>query len=144
MSLKSIPIPKRTYYAVSILRCSRIVRPGGDPPVPTNNDLKQLAKLRLQEAEHLHRKKLYDGCVYLCGYVVEFALKARICKILKLHEYPDKGEVGRIFKTHDVAGLKLCAGLREKMTMSKYKPHFDKYSAATAGEREQRYSPMGT
>jgi len=112
--------------------------------VPTNNDLKQLAKLRLQEAEHLHRKKLYDGCVYLCGYVVEFALKARICKILKLHEYPDKGEVGRIFKTHDFAVLKLFAGLQEEMTIAKNKPLFDNWSTATAWKPEQRYSPIGT
>jgi len=76
----------------------------------TRNDLKKLARLRLKEAESLYRQGLYDGCVYLCGYVVECALKARICKFLKLSKYPSD-EHGKIFKTHNFGILKLLAGL---------------------------------
>src|SRR5712691_3885633 len=90
-------------------------------------------------------ERSFTTAVFTCvGYVVEFALKARICKILKLHEYPDKGEVGRIFKTHDFAVLKLFAGLQEEMTIAKNKPLFDNWSTATAWKPEQRYSPIGT
>jgi len=39
-----------------------------------------LAKLRLREAEHLYNSGMYDGCVYLSGYVVEFALKAAFAR----------------------------------------------------------------
>ncbi|RLC04104.1 MAG: hypothetical protein DRI57_28560 [Deltaproteobacteria bacterium] len=56
--------------------------------MPTRNELKELAKLRLKEAETLFNAGLYDGSAYLCGYVTEFALKARICKLLGIDEYP--------------------------------------------------------
>lgn len=83
----------------------------------TREDLKKLAKQRLAEAQELYRKGLYDGCAYLCGYVVECALKARICRYLKLKEYPSSGEYGRIFKTHDFELLKLLAGLEGEIAI---------------------------
>jgi hypothetical protein len=46
--------------------------------MPTRNDLKELAKLRLAEAETLYHAGYYDGATYLCGYAVEFALKATL------------------------------------------------------------------
>ena len=75
----------------------------GEEKSLSRNDLKKLAKLRLKEAEHLYRKGLFDGCLYLCGYAIEFALKARICRALKLREYP----VEQYFKTHDRNRLRL-------------------------------------
>jgi len=68
--------------------------------MPTRNELKQLAKTRLQEAKTLFDKGLYDGACYLAGYVIELALKARICKILDLTEYLQSGEISRAFKIH--------------------------------------------
>jgi hypothetical protein len=87
---------------------------------------------------------MYDGCVYLSGYVVEFALKARICKILDLEEYPDKGDSGKIFKTHDFEILLLLAGLQKEVSLTKNKALFDNWSTATKWKPEQRYSPAGT
>lgn len=110
----------------------------------TRKELQLLAKLRLAEAEHLYTKKLYDGAVYLCGYVVEFALKARICKLLKLTNYPDSGEMGRFFRTHDFDVLKFLGGLTGDITVSKNKALFDNWSTATSWKPEQRYSPRGT
>ena len=110
----------------------------------TRKELQQLAKLRLAEAEHLYAKKLYDGAVYLSGYVVEFALKARICKLLKLPNYPESGEISRFFKTHDFDVLKFLAGLAGDITVSKNKPLFDNWSTATSWKPEQRYLPKGT
>jgi HEPN domain-containing protein len=54
----------------------------------TREDLRELSRLRLREAEVLYKAHLYDGCVYLAGYAVELALKARICRLLHIKEYP--------------------------------------------------------
>ena len=43
----------------------------------TRKELKELALLRLSEAETLFAAGLYDGAGYICGYVLELALKAR-------------------------------------------------------------------
>ena len=110
----------------------------------TRNDLRRLARLRLKEAEHLYSEELYDGCVYLCGYVVECALKARICKFLGLAAYPADGEHGRIFKTHNFGILKLLAGLEGEITIAKNKKLFNNWSTATKWDTEQRYAPAGT
>ena len=48
----------------------------------SRNDLKKISKTRLKEAKTLCDNKLYDGAMYLYGYVIETALKARICKVL--------------------------------------------------------------
>jgi HEPN domain-containing protein len=43
----------------------------------TRQQLQELARTKLKEAEALYSAGFFDGCVYLCGYVVELALKAR-------------------------------------------------------------------
>jgi HEPN domain-containing protein len=48
-----------------------------------------LAAVRLREAEVLFDAALYDGSYYLCGYVVELALKACVCRHLGVDEYPE-------------------------------------------------------
>jgi HEPN domain-containing protein len=138
--LKSIPILAFQYYAVPFYDVTGLPVWGWSP-VPTRIDLKTLAKLRLQEAEHLYKEGLYDGCVYLCGYVVEFALKARICKVLGLSDYPEdlKG-----FKTHNFDELKVIAGLKEIITIAKNTALFNNWSTATKWKPEQRYLPLGT
>ena len=110
----------------------------------TRDDLKKLAKQRVKEAEELYRKHLYDGCIYLCGYVVECALKARICRYLKIREYPTGGKYGRIFKTHDFELLKLLGGLEGEITITKNKSLFENWSAATKWQPEERYRKSGT
>ena len=76
-------------------------------------DLQQLAKIRLEEAEALEAVGKYDGCIYLCGYVAEMALKACVCKSLNVSDYPDNENGTRLlFRTHDFSQLTLLAGLR--------------------------------
>ena len=75
----------------------------------TSKELQELAQLRLREAEALYAAGFYDGCVYLCGYVVELALKACICATLAIPGYPDT----RPFLTHDFKELTLFAGLQK-------------------------------
>jgi hypothetical protein len=73
--------------------------------------------------------------------VVEFALKARICKVLRLSAYPEdlKG-----FKTHNFDELKVVAGLKEVITIRKNTTLFNNWSTATKWTPEQRYLPLGT
>ncbi len=79
----------------------------------TRQQLRELALLRLQEAEVLFGTELYDGCAYLCGYVIELALKARICATLGVNEYPEKGSRLRdAMKSHVLDDLGLLAGMK--------------------------------
>ncbi len=84
--------------------------------MPTKEELKELAKLRLKEAETLFDAELYDGAVYLCGYAVEFALKARICQLLEVNEYPSYGRLKTAYAVHDLSQLLLLSGLKNKMS----------------------------
>lgn len=105
----------------------------------TREELKDLAQLRLREAEALFAAGLYDGCVYLCGYVVELALKAVVCATLAISEYPNE----QMFKTHEFTKLTLLAGLQEQITAAN--PALLKnWSVATEWESEWRYKPVGT
>lgn len=112
--------------------------------MPTRKELQELAKLRLKEAEHLYKQGLYDGCVYLCGYVVEFALKARICRVLKLDKYPDEGRFSELFKKHDFELLRRLAGLEQSKDLSKGTALGTNWSIATEWSPERRYTPAGT
>lgn len=106
----------------------------------TRRELQELSALRLQEAEVLFAAQLYDGCVYLCGYVVELALKARICAILDIEEYPDRRQH---FKTHDFDELKLLAGLEREITGANSQL-LGNWSVATEWKPEWRYQPVGS
>jgi HEPN domain-containing protein len=105
----------------------------------TRAELRELAQLRLNEAEALFAAGFYDGCVYLCGYVVESALKAVICATLTIPEYPEE----QMFRTHKFKELTLLAGLRDQVTLAK--PELVKnWSIATDWKPEWRYQPKGT
>jgi len=107
----------------------------------TRKELQDLAQLRLREAEALFAAGLYDGCVYLCGYVVELALKAVICATLAIPEYPD----GPAFWTHKFKELTLLAGLQEEIKITPTNPALLKnWSVATDWRPEWRYQPAGT
>lgn len=110
----------------------------------TRDELRALAALRLEEAEALFEARLYDGCVYLCGYVVELALKAVICNVLGVQDYPDKrsGRIGEAFKTHDFDDLRLLAGLQNESALS-VGPVFVNWSTATEWKPDVRYRPVG-
>lgn len=107
--------------------------------MPTRDELRELALLRLLEAETLFKAELYDGCVYLCGYVIEFALKACICQTLSITAYPDN----RAFLTHDFDELRLLAGLQEQINIWSGQL-LGNWSVATDWKPEWRYQRKGT
>jgi len=108
---------------------------------PTRRQLQDLAKLRLREAEVLYDAGLYDGSIYLAGYAVELALKARICRLLRLADYPVN--LGSSFKVHDFEQLKVLAGLDSEIDFNKNAELYDNWSRAILWDPEQRYEPPG-
>lgn len=109
-------------------------------PLP-REQLQQLARLRLREAEALYQAGLYDGCVYLAGYAVELALKARICRLLGLKNYPL--EPAQAFKIHDLEQLTILAGLSTQIDATKNLDLFNNWSHAIKWNPEQRYEASG-
>ena len=102
-------------------------------------DLRKIAKARLKDAEILYDSQQYDGATYLCGYAVEMALKASICKVLHWDEYT-LGKGYGTFKTHD---LDILLHLSGKETRIK-KEYFSAWSHVTTWEPEMRYKPVGS
>jgi HEPN domain len=109
----------------------------------TRKQLQELALLRLQEAEVLFAAGLFEGCVYLCGYVVEFALKARICANLGLSEYPEKGSrLREAMKSHVMDDLGLLAGMVHELTTNR-PVLLANWSTVNDWKPEWRYEPKG-
>lgn len=107
----------------------------------TRRELQKLACLRLKEAEALFDAGCYDGAAYLCGYVVELALKAAICATLGVDEYPEE-RLKRAFSTHNFEDLKLLAGMDQAFTSSSML--LANWSVASKWRPERRYEPEGT
>jgi len=75
----------------------------------SHEQLKEIAKRRLKDAKILHGEKSYTGALYLCGYSIELALKAIICKNL---------DPGTIFSTSHIPST-----LEEFKSIEKLKTH---------------------
>jgi len=114
--------------------------------MPERKEFKELAKIRLEETKALFDCGLYDGSCYLAGYVIEFALKARICRILDLEKYPDTGEISKSFKTHKLDILLKLAGLERKFAEAKaLNPSLlTNWSLVTEWNESFRYMPVGS
>ncbi|HEV8552517.1 MAG TPA: HEPN domain-containing protein [Casimicrobiaceae bacterium] len=110
--------------------------------LPTQ-EVRRIAAARLSDAKVLFAAKRYDGAVYLCGYAVELALKARICKTLKWTGYPESNkefETLKSFKVHDLDVLLRLTG-RERVIKTTL---FVEWSAVAAWNPEARYKPIGS
>ena len=109
----------------------------------TRSDLTKIARARLRDAEVLYRSRRYDGAVYLCGYAVEIALKARICQALSWPEYPSTGgefQNYQSFRTHNLDVLLRLSGAEEKVKTTL----MTEWSAVAAWDPEARYKPIGS
>lgn len=106
-------------------------------------ELESIAEARVQDAEALYEAGRYDGAIYLCGYGIEVALKARICRTLGWSGYPStKSEFQNYqsFRTHDLDVLLRLSGLEVKV-----KTRFlADWSIVAAWDPEIRYKPIGT
>jgi HEPN domain-containing protein len=107
------------------------------------SDIRRLARARLADAEVLLAAGRFDGAVYVVGYAVEIALKARICKTLRWPEFPTtQGEFKELtsFKTHKLPILLRLSG-RETFIKTKY---LAEWSSVAAWDTDTRYRPAGT
>ena len=113
--------------------------------MPSRLDFIKISQIRLIEVKVLTRKRLYDGAKYLAGYVIEAALKARICKILD-SDYPESGEISKSFLTHKIDILIKLGGLQkqlddELLANINFKTN---WSIVTNWSESFRYKPFGS
>jgi hypothetical protein len=113
--------------------------------MPSRQDFIKISNLRLIEVKVLNRKRLYDGAKYLSGYVIEAALKARICSILD-SDYPEIGEISRSFMTHKFDILIKLGGLQNQLDneLSANINFKTNWSIVTNWSESYRYKPFGS
>lgn len=106
-------------------------------------DLKALARARLADAEALLDAGRFDGAAYLSGYVVELALKARICRTLKWSGFPEKRsefEGLQSFKTHDLDVLLRLSAREQYIKVNLFR----EWAVVSQWNPETRYRAVGT
>lgn len=106
-------------------------------------EMKNLCIARLEDAKVLFNNSRYDGAFYVCGYVVEVALKISICQTLGWSGYPSiKKEFDGLssFKTHD---LEILLHLSGRETEIKEK-HLSEWSVVVSWDPEIRYSAQNS
>lgn len=105
-------------------------------------DLVRIAEERLKDAEALLAAGRYDGAIYLGGYVVELALKSRICRTLNWKGFPhtrNEFQNFQSFRTHTLDVLLALAGVEEKIKTG----YLAEWSAVASWDPEARYNPIG-
>jgi len=108
----------------------------------STKDLRVIARARLRDAQVLLKAKRFDGAVYLSGYAVELALKARICRTLKWREFPQSGrefEDFRSLRTHSLEVLLKFSGVEERVTAKRAA----EWSVVADWDPEKRYQAIG-
>jgi HEPN domain-containing protein len=107
------------------------------------SDLRGIARARLKDSVALFDRGRYDGANYLCGYAVELALKARICRTLNWLGFPStRAEFSayQSFRTHSLDILLTLSGWEQK-TLSRYPTE---WSVVVDWDPELRYTIAGT
>ena len=74
-------------------------------------DFQKLTGERLKDAQALLLKHRYSGAYYLCGYVIECALKACIAKRTQQFDFPPDPATIREIYVNDLEKLVKSAGL---------------------------------
>jgi HEPN domain-containing protein len=110
--------------------------------VITIEQLAHLYQTRLEDAKALYEAGRTDWAIYTCGYVVELALKKKICETLHWKGYPNtekEFEQLKSLKTHDWDVLLHFSGIEDHV---KEGMEFAEWSIITAAswKPEMRYS----
>ncbi len=82
----------------------------------TRLEFRKLARTRLKSAETLLRKNDWEGAGYFMGLALECALKACVCKTLRISNYPETHKDKKVpdfFMTHSFLRLLLVSGLTD-------------------------------
>jgi hypothetical protein len=105
-------------------------------------ELRKRAKAKLKDAEVLFKNKRFDGSLYLCGYVLELALKSRTCRTLKWPNFPETNNEFQYFKSfriHSLSVLLTLSGIEQKVKVT----HFADWNIVAQWDPEMRYGPVG-
>jgi hypothetical protein len=105
-------------------------------------DLRAIAEARLKDAKVLLENERIDGAGYICGYVIELALKARICSTLNWPGFPAKrSEFENLasFKTHRLDILLSLSGQEDRIKTE----HLINWSSVATWDPEVRYRTLG-
>jgi HEPN domain len=111
--------------------------------VLTVRQLREIARERIKDAEALFRAERYEGAMYICGYAVEIALKARICKTLHWPDFPQTDKEFKqnpkynLFKTHLLKLLLSYSG-REDQIRNRFTAE---WSLVDSWDPQSRYNP---
>ena len=106
-------------------------------------ELDNIAQARIEDAKVLLAAGRFDGATYLCGYAVEVALKARICRVLNWPEFPSTGgefQAYRSFQTHELDVLLRLSGQEVRIKQN----HFALWNPVAVWKVESRYNVVGT
>ena len=106
------------------------------------DDLLAIARARLDDVEVLLENDRADGAEYLCGYAIELALKARICRTLNWTGFPQtrkEFENFASFKTHKLEVLLSLSGQEQRIKTD----HLWEWSAVEKWDPEARYRIVG-
>lgn len=104
--------------------------------------LRVIARARLRDAQVLLRAKRFDGAFYLCGYAVELALKARICRTLRWSGFPETAQDFKglqSVRTHDLEILLRFSGVEARVKAA----HLAEWSVVLGWNPEKRYQAIG-
>ena len=129
----------------------------------SSEEIKNLARLRLSEAEILCKAEMYDGAFYLAGYSIELMLKAKVCEHWGIDNLFDEqcdiakiGDIKKAVQIHDIRLLLIFTGLRTKLQAdiengNEELMEVSSYLIAGSGKNENclwseqiRYQPMGS
>ena len=109
-------------------------------------ELRDIAEARWEDAEALFAVGRYDGAMYLCGYAVELALKARICKTLGWSGYPETNHEFQglqSFRTHNLDMLLRLSGVEEHIKVEQ-EEYTTAWTTVLRWEPEMRYKRIGS
>lgn len=110
--------------------------------MPTREDFKKLSEERLSAIKTLLKNGHYDIVCQDSGYVLEFGLKASVCKTLKRNVYPENI---RKYRTHNLNNLIDLAKLKDSLNNKKKNNinFFVNWSLLSKWSVEFRYEPIG-
>ena len=106
-------------------------------------ELDNIARARLEDAKTLLKARRFDGATYICGYAVEVALKARICRTLNWPEFPGTSgefQAYRSFQTHELDVLLRLSGQEARIKQN----YFALWNTVAIWNAESRYNIIGT
>ncbi len=109
------------------------------------SEFQQLSELHLQHAKALLDAQLYSGAYYMCGYVVECALKACICRQTSQFDFHPHPKESQKAWSHNFANLIDASGLEEQFKAARQADSaLDvKWKEVDDWSENSRYAPRG-